>query len=349
MVTNAGGDESARAHRFQPVSDAAGEPQPIEVEPDPVFLVGARRSGSTLMRVMLDFHPRICFPRHFEIELAVQFIGGGIRDRGALPESLAPYYDSLESTYEFRNKAHEIDRSLGLRALLDSFLRQSQGASGKPVVMAAVHDHFGRLIRIWPKARFLYLLRDGRDVARSRIALGWDGNYWAATAPWIVAEREWEELQEVVPADRRMELKYEDLVGNTVAELGRVCEFIGIPYDDAIFDYLRATSYERPDPKLVAQWRRKLSENEVRLAEARLAPRLRARGYELSGLPAVEVSPASIRKLERQSRWARRRADLRRHGLRLFLLAFITRSLGATRWQKKIELEIDTRRQGSLL
>jgi hypothetical protein len=298
---------------------------------------------------MLGFHPLICFPRHYEVELAVQFVGGGPLDRSALPENLEPYYDALESNYEFSSKGHEIDRSLSLRALLDSFLRQSQVASGKPVVMATAHDHFGRLVRIWPNARFIYLLRDGRDVARSRVALGWEGNYWAATSPWLDAERDWEELQKVVPADRRMELKYEDLVTNSVDELTRVCAFLDIPYDEAIFDYLDETAYQRPDPRLIEQWRRKLSEAELQLAEARLAPDLEARGYELSGFPAIEPSPAAIRRLERQSRWARRRADLERHGLRLFLLAFVSRALGATKWQKKIRLAIDTRRQESLL
>jgi len=311
---------------------------------DPAFLVGARRSGSTLLRVMLDSHPEICFPRHFEIELAVQFLGEGPE----LPTDLQPYYDLLGGTYEFTSKGHTIDATLEFRPLLDSFLRQSLRASGKAVVLAAVHDNFDRLHRIWPEARYIYLLRDGRDVARSRIALGWDGNYWTAAAPWLLAERQWRRLSQLTPADRRLEVKYEQLVADPETELARICEFLGTAYDPAIFDYLESTSYERPDPRLTGRWREQIAEADLRLAEARLGAALAARGYELSGLPALEVTPSDERRLARQTRWARRRADLAQYGLRLFLLDFAARKLGAAKWQRRIRLEIDSRRQASL-
>ena len=135
------------------------------------------------------------------------------------------------------------------------------------------------------------------------MALGWDGNYWTATEPWTIAERQWQAFRGVVPEDRRLELQYEDLVREPEAELARVCEFVGTAYHPAIFDYTGSSSYERPDPKLLDQWRRKLSPDEVRLAEARIGDLLMARGYALSGLPALEVDSSEAARLERASRW----------------------------------------------
>jgi hypothetical protein len=98
----------------------------------------------------------------------------------------------------------------------------------------------------------------------------------------------------------------------------------------------------------VEQWRTKISEDEIRLAEARIADGLTARGYEQSGLPPLEVSPARARGYVRQTWLARRRADIDRYGVRLFLMDVVARKLGATAWQKRIRLAMDTVRQDAL-
>jgi hypothetical protein len=56
-----------------------------------------------------------------------------------------------------------------------------------------------------------------------------------------------------------------------------------------MLDYSRDSSYERPDPKLIGQWRQKLTPDELALLEARIGPMLRERGYEDSGVPAARV------------------------------------------------------------
>lgn len=55
--------------------------------------------------------------------------------------------------------------------------------------------------------------------------------------------------------------------------------------------YPESTTYSAPDPQLVSQWKQKLSDREVRLVETRIGTMLGDRGYELSGLPSLKISP----------------------------------------------------------
>ena len=80
-----------------------------------------------------------------------------------------------------------IDRGLDYPRLAQSFVAQYCARSGKPIHGATCHKHFDRLLRIWPRARFVHIVRDGRDVARSCIGMGWAGNVWHGSERWIAA------------------------------------------------------------------------------------------------------------------------------------------------------------------
>lgn len=287
----------------------------------PVFLVGAERSGTTLLRLMLQHHPSLSF--HPEFEFAVDWIPDG-------PEwpDLQTYYDHLDKDRIFRSYNLHIDRTLSYPDLIRSFLQQLNERDGKPLVGATVHRHFDKLLRIWPDARFIYLIRDGRDVARSAITMGWSGNMWTACDRWIEAEQLWQRLSPTLPPDRRTEISYESLIRSVEPELGRLCEFMGLSYDPAMLDYARHSTYDLPDPKLIGQWQRKLTKEEIRLAEARIGPMLVERGYALSGLPELQVSDAAALRLRRRDRWQRLQFRRRRYGNWLLATEFVSRRLG---------------------
>src|SRR4030095_2960604 len=99
--------------------------------------------------------------------------------------------------------ALEVDRSLDYPGLMKSFVSQYGRRSRKPIHGATCHKHFDRLLRIWPRARFVHLMRDGRDVARSCIGMGWSGNVWCGAQRWIDAEELWAGLAERIDPARR--------------------------------------------------------------------------------------------------------------------------------------------------
>src|SRR5262245_58902733 len=131
------------------------------------FLVGSVRSGTTLLRLMLDHHPEIACSA--DMSYAID----GLPEGSGWPE-MREYLRWLQAHRIFRDDNWWIDPALSYPELMESFLRQKKGA--KSVVCAVVHHTFSRLLRIWPEARFIHLLRDGRDVAHSCIGMGWYGN-----------------------------------------------------------------------------------------------------------------------------------------------------------------------------
>src|SRR5450432_1488272 len=91
---------------------------------DVPFIVGSERSGTTLLRIMLDHHPSLAFANEFEF--SVQMIGSD----GAWP-SLEGYYEWLETNRIFLSSGFTIDRRLNYPQLINSFLFQERDADGK--------------------------------------------------------------------------------------------------------------------------------------------------------------------------------------------------------------------------
>lgn len=299
---------------------------------EPFFLVGSERSGTTLLRLMLAHH------RDIECAPEFEFLVEAMPAQDGWPE-LESYYDWLSTNRIFAPHGLFIDRALDYPALMKSFVRQYCQRTEKPIHGATCHKHFDRLLRIWPRARFVHLVRDGRDVARSCVGMGWAGNVWHGAQRWIDAEQLWASLVPRIDAARRFELSYENVIREPEAELRRLCAFLGTDYDPGMLDYARDSSYERPDPKLIAQWKKKLRREDLALLEARIGPLLRARGYEESGVPALPVGGWTRFKLALDDRLGRFRFRCERYGLSHVVRSRLARSLGIEAWVRALRLE----------
>jgi hypothetical protein len=176
--------------------------------------------------------------------------------------------------------------------------------------------------------------------------MGWAGNVWYGAERWLEAEALWDRLAPRLDAQQRFELRYEDLIRAPEAELTRLCAFLGTDYDPGMLDYSKDSTYERPDPHLIGQWRKKLAPEELALLEARIGPRLRARGYEESGVPAARVGCLRRLALAFENRAGRLRFRRERYGLGLVLASRLARTLALRGWQRRLQLlenEIDNR------
>lgn len=308
---------------------------------EPVFLVGAERSGTTLLRLMLDYHPQIAWCNEFEYSIDL------VSDEGKLPE-MDRYYEWLETHRIFLASGFEIDRSLNYPQLINSFLCQRRDRASKALIGATVHRHFNRLLHIWPDARFIHILRDARDVARSNIGMGWAGNVWTGVERWLEAEELWARLKQIIPENRRTELTYENLISEPVKVLTQLCEFMGVPYDEVMLSYAEASTYERPDQKYIAQWKRKMSEYEIRLVESKVGKMLEERGYKLSGLPELSINSAMKTILKSQDKWERVKFRMKRFGLILFIEDYLSRHLRLKKWHKEVTLKMNSIEKGFL-
>jgi hypothetical protein len=283
--------------------DLAVNDDPLEA---PVFLVGAMRSGSTLLRLMLDHHPDIAFDKEFD------FAVGLVSDSGQLP-SMQAY---LEWIKYVRGVDYTVSPWLSYREQVNDFLRQKQAmAGGKRYVGATVHAHFDRLRFLWPHARYVHLVRDPRDVARSVVQKGWAGNMYQASGLWIQAEDCWDSLAIHLTTDQAVELHYEDLVARTESELSRVCNFIGVEFASAMLGYQAdSRQYPPPDQRLASQWKTTLSPREVTMVEVRTAERLENRGYVRSGYPPTTIGALGHQLLLNAGRARQLRTKAERYG-----------------------------------
>lgn len=300
----------------------------------PIFLVGAERSGTTLLRLMLDNHPQLAWC--YEFEYAVDLIPDDNKWAG-----LETYYQWLETNRTFHVTGFTINPALDYPLLINSFLLQKLQHEQKLIVGATVHRHFDRLLRIWSDARFIHIVRDGRDVTRSCIKMGWAGNVWTGIEKWLEAETLWNKIEQQLAPNRRINISYEKLIANPVETLRQVCDFIGVEYDEAMLNYPQTTTYDFPNPALIGQWQRKMSEGEIQLVESRVAEMLVTRGYQLSGLPLLKVNSLMRQQLMLQDWWSRVQFRINLYSLPLFVSDYLSRNLGLKQWQKSIKLQLN--------
>lgn len=286
----------------------------------PIFLVGSERSGTTLLRLMLDHHPDIAF------NLESEFLVSQISDDGGFPE-IGNYCEYLRNDRVFGHSHFEIKKNLDFVSMANDFLEQKRTRDGKSIVGATVHYGFSKIGRVWPRAKYIYLLRDGRDVANSVVGMGWAGNSYVAADTWLEAETEWESCLGSIPSEAWMELRYKEFLLNPKEQLARICHFIGVEYSDRMFDYVKDSSYGPINPALNEQWR-KVSKVGIQRLEEKIGDRLLLRGFELSGYPRIALSKIEKRYLYWDSKLGAFFFRTRKYGPVLQFLEIITRRFG---------------------
>lgn len=302
----------------------------------PFFLVGAERSGTTLLRLMLDHHPSIrC---QFESSFLVDYLGKDGKD----PEQDWVRHE-LSMDRVARMTGFQVREGHGYMEEVRRFVNQATLASGKPVGGATIHRRFPDLLHIWPDAKFINLVRDPRDVAPSVIAMGWAGNTYHGARLWREAQEEAQRLKELVPADRFLSLRFEDLVCEPVETLTKVCGFLDLPYDEALLSYPEDSTYPPPDSSAAARWRKKLSPREVQFAEACAGAWLQDAGYESAGHPPVKVGGVRAQWLHLQNRLGKIRFRCDRYGFPAVFNYAISRRLGLTKRSEALLLQMQER------
>jgi hypothetical protein len=220
-----------------------------EVDRAPVpFVVGTPRSGTTLLRLMLDAHPQLAIPPE------TYFIPKAVKawrhaERPPRPSSpLAAYLDTV--TGHTRWPDFHLDAEAYRRRLEESPPRTASGAirtfyemyaekAGKPRWGDKTPFYVRRMKmihRVLPEARFVHLIRDGRAVALSIRDL-WFGPDTIEEAAQFWVERIDRGRQQAAGLPHYMEIRYEDLVRDPRPHLHRICEFIELPYDERMPRY----------------------------------------------------------------------------------------------------------------
>lgn len=212
--------------------------------PDPLFVLGSPRSGTTLLRVMLAGHPDLFAPP--EMLLAPFSTMAERRDRleqrfwekGGLRRTI------MELLGVEVDEAKAIEASLESRTVPEVYAWIQERIGGRMLVDKCPHlsiDHsaLGRLDRWFPRARWLWIVRHPGSVTRSienmPMAEVMLAGYSADVRDlWRATNRGLADFLAGIPAERQARLRYEDLVTDPRATLEATCQRLGIPFHEAL-------------------------------------------------------------------------------------------------------------------
>ncbi len=202
------------------------------------FIVGAGRSGTTLLRLMLDAHPDLAIPpeTHFIPSLDAQMELEGFF---SIVTSATTWADFHIDKDVFKNALHELN-PFSVTEGLRSFYRLYGNKHGKKYVgdKTPVYSlNMTSIQNILPEARFIHLIRDGRDVALSHRGL-WFGpgdNIEDAAEYWV--SRVQLARQQVPLLKHYLEVGFEQLIFNPDNVLMQICNFLEMPFSDKMLTY----------------------------------------------------------------------------------------------------------------
>lgn len=287
---------------------------------DPVFVFGAMRSGTTVFRLMLDRHAQLANPGEvdFLFDHLSRTADGDWR------------YDfpALRAQRIFAAKKLDTPDGLDGEALLRCFVDQLTQRTTPRRLTLNIHRNATKAAQFFPDAKFIHVLRDPRDVARSSIGMGWAADLYGGVDHWIETETDWSRVAPSLTPERVCELRYEHLFSDIEAALRRVCAFIGVDYTPEMLEYHRDSNYGPPDPALIDQWRRRQDPLEIGLLEGKAGALMQARGYALSGHPVRHPSAIEAMRRSVRSRLFRLRRGVNEFGLLMVATEKLTRWVG---------------------
>jgi hypothetical protein len=308
-----------------------------------VIVLGVRRSGTTLLRVMLDRNPELAVPdeSYFVPQLARRH--RGVVDPDAFLDDLRRLPTLAEWGLEPDAVAARLRPGMPAGEAIAAVFATYAAERGKPRwgdKTPLYMQHLPVLERLFPDARYVHLIRDGRDAALSFLSVpaglmteGWghprDARGFACQwATEVVAARV---LGARVGPSRYLELRYEALVADTEAALRAICAYADLVYDPGMLDYVGRTDSARkahqqrlnePPRAGVRAWRTEMSDDDRRRFEEVAGALLDELGYEVATRGHARVRLASYRVrtaawrgvgavVQRSPLWARRHPPVR--------------------------------------
>ena len=227
--------------------------------------MSTERSGSNLLARLIGTHPDICAPSPahlFRIFANNLFrYGNLIEDESwhALVSDLVHLADSKLGNWRSRLDVNDLlalvpERSLGalLKAIYFAEVR-AQGRRQAFVKENQLYEFFGFLETAFQEARYVYLVRDPRDVALSwKHSTALRGGIMRAAKTWQQDQQGF--LRMASWLDRRLcAVRYETLVSDPPIVLGQLCDFLGTTFSQDMLDFHRANLVRR-DAAQVADW-----------------------------------------------------------------------------------------------
>jgi hypothetical protein len=285
----------------------------------PVIVLGVGRSGTTLLRVMLDRSSEIAIPYESFFVTPLAYRHGSRPKLDDFLDDLGRFYQLYEwgiSPDDVRPKLRQgMTTGEAISAVFEVYAEHEgkpRWGDKTPLYM----QHLPVLERLFPDALWVHLVRDGRDAGLSFLSLpeGFSGKTWALPRTAAQFAARWR--TEILAArrlgkhvgSRYLELRYEDLVTEPERELRRVCEHSSLSWDPGMLEYAGTSDVaDMPEHKNLAQpptpglrdWRTQMSNEDALAFEQVAGDVLRSAGYELLEPDARYPSASGRREIAR--------------------------------------------------
>ncbi len=209
---------------------------------NPIFILGAGSSGTTLLGVMLDRHTQIaCGPEIYffdKAELYGEFesvkekmphwLDQGIIGDGQVDSSVFMF--NREAYFQDKkNLTKTIQNATQLKDVSDTFFDHYLGQRKKKRWAEKTGSNaycMNEILKMYPNARMIHLVRDGRDVACSMFKRS--GSMYHSVSHWLYNVSAAVRFRQ---DPRYLEVRYEDLVNAPELTLKKICEHLAIKFE----------------------------------------------------------------------------------------------------------------------
>jgi hypothetical protein len=219
----------------------------------PIFMIGTQRSGSNLLRLMLNQLPEIAAPHPPHILQRMQPLASSYGDL-SLDENFSQLVDDVCRLVELNPVPWEgvvLDRKDVARRCRERNVAAVHGAvydvcAGAKGALTwcckslANINYSAEIEAYFRSPKYIYLYRDGRDVAVSfRKAVVGEKHFYHIAKEWAATQELALALRAKIGPERFISVSYEELTASPEPTAKRLCEFLGVTFRESMLDYYR--------------------------------------------------------------------------------------------------------------
>lgn len=245
----------------------------------PLFIIGNPRSGTTLLRLIINAHSHFCVPPECGfIQWLYSTYSGWTKAHIKSPERVDQFLTDLANCRKIETWHLDVpelkiriqtSQPSSYAELCDTVLAQYI-AQEKPKAIRwgdknnYYIQHTNTLRHIFPESRFLCIVRDGRDVACSYRELIQRANKSSAYYPNLPSDIseiafEWTTnntvIQKLIDSKKATWVRYEDLVETPEKAIRTICSSLNIPYKPKMLAF--HTEKAASEPREMLAWKEK--------------------------------------------------------------------------------------------
>lgn len=293
------------------------------------FVISSERSGSNLITKVMDAHPDCCGPsplhmirvfsrnlfRYGDLQLDDNW-SALIQDVADLTHAQLGKWQTGIDAGDLLNDVQQRD----LKSIIEYIYLREATAQGKQHVVIKenrMHSMLPYILATFPDTRFVYLVRDPRDMALSwKMSPNHPGGVQKAVDIWSEDQTHGLEVHGYLKSlNRILMMRYEDLVRTPETQTKRLCEFLGLPAAPEMLNF-HQNRLTRENAERLKDWRNLgqplmshntekykagLTEVEVRYIESTCASLMEALGYPLDYSQSDEDFAEPLAEIEAKS------------------------------------------------